>query len=91
MAMYNVTLFRDVASNCNVSFQTGTMFLVLRNKMQYSIQSELHYIAETNKDVADITVSSSCMARSTRSENDVIYLLDKKVELLLLRHYFNTF
>lgn len=55
MAMYNVTLFRDVASNCNVSFQTGTMFLVLRNKMQYSIQSELHYIAETNKGVADIT------------------------------------
>lgn len=32
MAMYNVTLFRDVASNCSVSFQTGTMFLVLRNK-----------------------------------------------------------
>lgn len=26
------------------------------------------------------------MARSTLSENDVIYLLDKKVELLLIRH-----
>lgn len=26
------------------------------------------------------------MARRTLSENDVIYLLDKKVELLLIRH-----
>lgn len=61
------------------------------DKMQYSIQSELDNIAESNNDVADITSLSSCLVRNTLSEDDIIHLLDERVELSLLWQYFETF
>lgn len=54
-------------------FPEKKMSFTLRNKMQYSLQSERDVIAETNNDVADITLLSSCMVRNKLSVNDVTH------------------